>query len=29
MGNLMPHLEALPNPAPAETLTQTVTPKSP
>ena len=29
MGNLMPRLEALPNPAPAETLTQTVTPKSP
>lgn len=29
MGNLMPRLEALPNPAPAETLTQTVTPTSP
>ncbi len=29
MGNLMPSLEALPNPAPAETLTQTVTPTSP
>ncbi|MEZ4623063.1 MAG: tetratricopeptide repeat protein [Caldilineaceae bacterium] len=29
MGYLMPSLEPLPNPAPAETITNTVTPKSP
>lgn len=29
MGNLMPSIEALPNPAPGETITQTVTPQSP
>lgn len=29
MGNLMPRVEALPNPEPAQTITQTLTPKSP